>query len=171
MICGVETVSQSIQRYCENGDFNVACGEQGNYNHIYHHESVPFLDVTDPQYWLVDKSINNQPKSEESSTDEQSSAWNSPTGEKSEHTAPSQPVDELRKFKSIKVSGKVPVERWTDLFSSFVVPLKNNGLEIEISFKAKTTSLNPLDESAQVYKVVKESAMQLGLNIEEENLS
>lgn len=33
------------------------------------------------------------------------------------------------------------------------------------------TSLNPLDESAQVYKVVKESAMQLGLNIEEENLS
>lgn len=168
MICGVETVSQSIQRYCENGDFNVACGEQGNYNHIYHHESVPFLDVTDPQYWLVDKSINNQPKSEESSTDEQSSAWNSPTGEKSEHTAPSQPVDELRKFKSIKVSGKVPVERWTDLFSSFVVPLKNNGLEIEISFKAKTTSLNPLDESAQIYKVVKESAMQLGLNLEEE---
>ena len=168
MICGVETVSKSIQRYCENGDFNVACGEQGNYNHIYHHESVPFLDVTDPQYWLVDKSINNQPKSEESSTDEQSSAWNSPTGEKSEHTAPSQPVDELRKFKSIKVSGKVPVERWTDLFSSFVVPLKNNGLEIEISFKAKTTSLNPLDESAQIYKVVKESAMQLGLNLEEE---
>ena len=116
----------------------------------------------------VDKSIKYQPKSEESSTDEQSSAWNSPTGEKSEHTAPSQPVDELRKFKSIKVSGKVPVERWTDLFSSFVVPLKNNGLEIEISFKAKTTSLNPLDESAQIYKVVKESAMQLGLNLEEE---
>ena len=116
----------------------------------------------------MDKSINNQPKSEESSTDEQSSAWNSPTGEKSEHTDYSQPVDEIRKFKSIKVSGKVPVERWTDLFSSFVVPLKNNGLEIEISFKAKTTSSNPLDESAQIYKVVKESAMQLGLNLEEE---
>ncbi|MCS2967051.1 hypothetical protein NXW94_16160 [Bacteroides ovatus] len=41
-------------------------------------------------------------------------------------------------------------------------------MEIEISFKAKTTSLNPLDESAQIYKVVKESAMQLGLNLEEE---
>ena len=124
MICGVETVSQSIQRYCENGDFNVACGEQGNYNRIYHHESVPFLDVTDPQYWLVDKSINNQQEPEESSTEEQPVGWNSAAEEKSEQTDSSQSVDEIRKFKSIKVSGKVPVERWTDLFSSFVVPLK-----------------------------------------------
>ena len=169
MIYGVETVSQSIQKYCENGDFNVACGELGNYNRIYHHESVPFLDVTDPQYWLVDKSINNQPQPEEGSTDKQPTGCSSPTEEKPEKADSTQPVDEIRKFKSIKVSGKVPVERWTDLFSSFVVPLKNNGLEIEISFKAKTTSLNPLDESAQVYKVVKESAMQLGLNLEEDS--
>ena len=36
------------------------------------------------------------------------------------------------------------------------------------SFKAKSTSSKPLDESAQIYKVVKESAQQLGLKLEEE---
>lgn len=168
MIHGVETVSRSIQKYCENGDFNVACGEQGSYNRIFHHESIPFLDVTDPLYWLIDKSINNKPQSGDDPNDVKPSDWNSSTEDRPEKTDPSQPVDEIRKFKSIKVSGKVPVERWTDLFSSFVVPLKNNGLEIEISFKAKTTSSNPLNESAQVYKIVKESVIQLGLNLEEE---
>ena len=74
----------------------------------------------------------------------------------------------VRKFKSIKVSGKVPVEQWTQLFSSFIVPLNQNNLEIEVSFKAKSTTSNPLDESAQSYKVVKESAQQLGLKLEEE---
>jgi len=46
--------------------------------------------------------------------------------------------------------------------------LNQNNLEIEVSFKAKSTSAKPLNESAQIYKVVKESAQQLGLKLEEE---
>lgn len=48
------------------------------------------------------------------------------------------------------------------------MPLINNGLEIEISIKAKSTCVSPLDESAQVYKRVKESTQQLGLKLEED---
>ena len=48
----------------------------------------------------------------------------------------SQPV---RHFKSIKISGKIPVDQWTQLFSSFIVPLNQNNLEIEVSFKASST--------------------------------
>ena len=73
-----------------------------------------------------------------------------------------------RHFKSIRISGKIPMDQWTQLFSSFIVPLNQNNLEIEVSFKAKSTNANPLDESAQIYKVVKESAQQLGLKLEEE---
>ena len=65
-----------------------------------------------------------------------------------------------------KLPSPVPSIMATQLFSSFVVPLSQNNLEIEVSFKAKSTSSKPLDESAQIYKVVKESAQQLGLKLE-----
>ena len=48
------------------------------------------------------------------------------------------------------------------------MPLKQNNIEIEIRIKGKSTSANPLTETSQEYKVVKESAKQLGLNFEEE---
>ena len=123
--------------------------------------------MSDRQYWLVDKSV--LPKREElaqpatPSTNDEAPATDTHAGQLGETPAAS-----VRKFKSIKVSGKVPVEQWTQLFSSFIVPLNQNNLEIEVSFKAKSTSAKPLDESAQIYKVVKESAQQLGLKLEEE---
>ena len=167
MITGQDAVINSIQKYCYNGEFNVAFGEAGNYSRIYHREDIFGLNVDDRQYWLVDKSVlpkREEPSQQETpSTDSEVPATDAPT-EQSNDT----PAATVRKFKSIKVSGKVPVEQWTQLFSSFIVPLNQNNLEIEVSFKAKSTSSNPLDESAQIYKVVKESAQQLGLKLEEE---
>ena len=168
MITGQDAVINSIQKYCYNGEFNVAFGEAGNYSRIYHREDIFGLNVDDRQYWLVDKSV--LPKREEPSQTESATTTSGIVSE----TSPSEgqpseaPAAVIRKFKSIKVSGKVPVEQWTQLFSSFIVPLNQNNLEIEVSFKAKSTSSKPLDESAQIYKVVKESAQQLGLKLEEE---
>ena len=167
MITGQNAIISTIQKFCYNGEFNVAFGEEGHYSRIYHREDVFGLNVSDRQYWLVDKSV--MPKQEEPSQQETPTtgsevpAIDAPIGQSNETPAAS-----VRKFKSIKVSGKVPVEQWTQLFSSFIVPLNQNNLEIEVSFKAKSTSNKPLDESAQIYKVVKESAQQLGLKLEEE---
>lgn len=123
--------------------------------------------MSDRQYWLVDKSV--LPKREEPTQPETPSTNNDvPTTDSSAGQSSETPTASIRKFKSIKVSGKVPVEQWTQLFSSFIVPLNQNNLEIDVSFKAKSTSAKPLDESAQIYKVVKESAQQLGLKLEEE---
>ena len=47
------------------------------------------------------------------------------------------------------------------------MPLNQNNLEIEVSFQASSTLAKPLDESAQIYKIVKESVQQLGLKLEE----
>ena len=91
---------------------------------------------------------------------------NEQTKNDNDPNVPSMPS--VRHFKSIRISGKIPWDQWTQLFTSFVVPLSQNNLDIEVSFKAKSTGTKPLDESAQIYKVVKESAQQLGLKLEEE---
>ena len=167
MIAGIDTVINTIQKYCYNGEFNVAFGENGNFSRIYHRENVFDLDVTDRQFWLVDKSV--MPSGGETTTpnngnrEEDSSSTSSGSSAAPEECSSSS----TRHFTSIKVSGKIPMDQWTQLFSSFIVPLSQNNLEIEVSFKAKSTSTKPLDETAQIYKVVKESAQQLGLKLEE----
>jgi hypothetical protein len=73
-------------------------------------------------------------------------------------------------FKSITVSGKVPLERYTELFNYFITPFAMNGnkIDIEVNFKIKSSTGNPIDESKQQYKSAKEAAKQLGLHFEEE---
>ena len=57
---------------------------------------------------------------------------------------------------------------WTQLMSSFIYTLKNNNLKLSINFKAKSTEMAPLSENSPIYRAVKESASQLGLDIETE---
>jgi hypothetical protein len=168
MITGVDAVIGSIQKYCYNGEFNVAFGEEGNFSRIYHRENIFNLNVTDRQYWLVDKSIVPKDKEielQEGSGDSTSTSVN-------DQPCASEPeggmVVSQRQFKSIKISGKIPFDQWTQMYPSFIVPLNQNNLEIEVSFKARSTASKPIDESSQIYKVIKESVQQLGLRLEEE---
>lgn len=48
------------------------------------------------------------------------------------------------------------------------MPLAQNKIEIEIRIKGKSTPSKPITEARPEYKVIKESAKQLGLNFEEE---
>ncbi len=75
-----------------------------------------------------------------------------------------------KKFKSITVSGKVPLEQYTQLFQYFISPFvaSGNKLDIEVKFKIKSTEASPIDESNPLYKAAKEASKQLGLNFEEE---
>jgi hypothetical protein len=45
-----------------------------------------------------------------------------------------------KKFKSITVSGNVPLERYTELFNYFITPfaMSGNKIEIEVNFKIKS---------------------------------
>jgi len=170
MIRGQEAISKSILKYCENGEFNVAYGDIGAYDRIYHKETVRNMDVADTKYWIVDKSIYPAKEDESNQTTESNTIdiITPPVGKPD--TSGNDDTKQIKRYKSLTISGKVPLERYTDLFSSFVVPLKNNHLQIEVKFKGKSTESSPLDESAQIYKVIKESANQLGLNLEEEEV-
>ena len=169
MITGPDAVINSVQKYCLNGEFNVAFGEKNNYSRIYHKENIWNLDVSDNHFWLVDKSVMLKEPSNPTPQPTNNGGENNGNGsQENEDGRQTSDTPSARHFKSIRISGKIPMDQWTQLFSSFIVPLNQNNLEIEVSFKAKSTNANPLDESAQIYKVVKESAQQLGLKLEEE---
>ena len=77
--------------------------------------------------------------------------------------------DVPKKYRSITISGKVIFEQYQQLFTSFIMPLAHNNIEIEIKIKGKSTGMKPITESSPEYKIVKESAKQMGLNLEIED--
>ncbi len=164
MITGPKAVADSLQRYCLNNEFCIAAGDGVVFNKFYLGESVPFFEITDSSYWLVHKSLKPVEKPAEGGGLPTPDVDNPPT-EKPANEPDSQMKG--REIKSVKVSGRVALENYTQLFNSFVMPLAQNGIEIEISIKGKSTSTKPLTETSQEYKIVKESAKQLGLNFEE----
>lgn len=175
MITGPEAVSKSIQKYCTNGEYCIATGDGKTFSRFFFQESVPFFDVTDITYWLVDKSLKPQPQQTTAPVINDKGEVVTPFTQVNEDpVAPGNDEKEgtatSKKFKSITVSGNVPLERYTELFSYFITPfaMSGNKIEIEVNFKIKSNTGNPIDESKQQYKSAKEAAKQLGLKFDEE---
>ena len=166
MITGVDAVSKSLLRYCTNNEFCIASGDGITFNKYYLGETVPFFDLNDTSYWLVEKS--KKPAPEPAAVPEPSFSGTTPTPTPGAVHEPIPSTTETKKINSISVSGKVPLEQYTQLFQSFIMPLAQNNIEIEIKIKGKSTTSKPLSESSQEYKIIKESAKQLGLNFEED---
>ncbi len=164
MITGPGAIKDSIDRYCGQGEFAIANGDGKSFTSIYYRQPVPYFEISDLNFWLVDKSLYKpEPKPE------QPGGPNEPGGEKPIISTPpiAQPTG-VKTFTSITVSGKVPLDQYTQIFNSFIMPLAQNNIEIEIKVKGKSTKAKPITESSAEYKIVKESARQLGLNFEEE---
>jgi hypothetical protein len=166
MITGTEAVAKSLLRYCANNEFCIASGDGKTFTKYYLGETVPFFDLNDISYWLVDKSQKPAPEPAANTEPTEGDISNDPVQGQANEPEPSE--SENKKIKSITVSGKVPMEQYTQLFQSFIMPLAQNNIEIEIRIKGKSTTAKPLSESSQEYKIVKESAKQLGLNFEED---
>lgn len=174
MITGLEAVQRSLLRYCSNGEYAIAAGEPGNFNKVFFEENVPFFDVTDSNYWLVDKSLYKPKDPEEKSGATATPVYPQPgtSGGSEEPTVPidggTDEVSAIREVKSITVSGKVDLANYNQLFTSFIMPLKDNNVEIEVRIKGKSNNNSRIKESGKLYQVIKESAKQLGLRFEEE---
>jgi len=173
MITGKEAVAQSLQRFCLNGEFCIASGESAPYTRYYLQENVPMFDVEDLTYWLVDKTLRPQPAVpvEVGTTGGEPPFTNgmprpNPVITNEQESQESEAASE--RIKSITISGRVPLERYTQVFNSFIMPLAQNNIEIEIRITGKSTQAKPITTSSQEYKIVVESARQLGLRVEEE---
>ena len=118
--------------------------------------------MSDDDVWIVDKNTVMPKPEKPEGPDTPGTATPSPD-------APGPDVPPaVKAFKRITVSGSVAVDQWNDLYSSFVQTLRDNGLRIEVKFTATSNNALPLTENSQIYKSVKESASQLGLNLTEE---
>lgn len=173
MISGTSALTQSLLRYCTDGKFCIASGDGSNFTRFYCKEPVPFFDVTDESYWLVDLSLKPQPQPDDPKPIPPVQGIPDPGSvnePKSDTSSPPSSDGEVRKFNAITVSGKVPLERYTELFNYFIAPfaMHGNKIEIEVKFRIKAAAGSPLDESKQQYKSAKEAARQLGLEFGEE---
>jgi hypothetical protein len=167
MITGTDAIQNSLLRFCNGNQVAIATGEPGNFGKIYLGESIPFFDVTSPDFYLVDKSLYKEEKPETPDAPESPnpSQYPTPDGPNEGHEPP--PATEKR-YKSITISGKVDVMNYSQVFTSFINPLMNNNVEVTITVKGKSTSSSPLTENSKQYKITKESASQLGLDFEVE---
>ena len=86
---------------------------------------------------------------------------------KSSGVPPPTPIG-AKEVRQVTISGKVPLEQYQQLFMSFIKPLAQNGIEIEVKITGRSMPNKPLTQSSPEYKVVKESARQLGLEFGEE---
>lgn len=164
MILNKEAVSTNLLRYCFEGQFAIATGEKNKFEKIYYKEPVPFFDITDPTYWVVDKSLYKPEEAEDVTQD---------TGITTavEGKEPTVEIDKGTKskiYKTLTVKGKVDVTNYHQIFTSFINPLLNNQVEVDIHITAKSTKVNPITETGEQYKITKESAKQLGLDFEVE---
>ncbi len=165
LISGPQAVIDCVSHYCQVGEFNVGYGTAPDFTHIDEHKALPFLNPEDEGVWIIDKTIHKQKPLPTPGPEPGPTPGPYPTPEPPEPTPGPEPV---KTFKSLEISGIVPMENWTYLWPSFINMLKNNRLQIEVKFSAKNTETSPLTENSQTYKSVKESASQLGLKIETE---
>ena len=171
MITSQEAVSRSIQRYSLNNEICVATGDGVTFTKYFIGQQIPFFDVNDLTYWLVDQSLIPAPNEEQGNPVPLTNNTPTitpvvPTGGRAVESPAI--ATNLQEIKSLVISGRVPLENFTQLFPSFIATLAHNNVEIEIKIKGTSNSTKQITENSPEYKIIKESAKQLGLNLSEE---
>lgn len=167
MILNVDAVKDTVNRYCEEGMWNVGTGDPEHFSRIYHNETIPFLNPQEDGYWLLDPSVMPKPAGGGAGPSPEPGPTPTPGPAPTPGPEPA-PTPATKTYKRVTISGSVPIENYSQLFSSFVNTLKNNHLKIEVKFTASNNPTNPLTDNSPIVKSVKESASQLGLNFEVE---
>jgi len=168
MIRSISAINESLRRYCRDEHYAIASGDGTNFTKFYLGQDIGHFDASDATYWLVDKSMVPKPEIVSPSDQTEKPVLQTEASEHSPEIKSSSSSTENKNLKAVTISGRVPLEQYTQLFNSFIMPLAQNNIEIEIRIKGKSTSARPITANSQEYKIVKESAKQLGLNFEEE---
>lgn len=173
MINDKSAIKDSITKYCYNKQFAVASKSADNWTNMFFGETVPMFDIEDETYWLVSPNDYHQWKSKQS-TGTSTSVPITPvaptnTGATSTTSDGAATKDDgVKTFNRISIKGRANAIAFNQLFQSFIMPLKENDVEIEFKITAKSKPNYQITENSQQYKIVKESASQLGFELEEE---
>lgn len=171
MITNRDAVQNSLQKYCYNKQFAIASKSSEDWTKMYFGETIPLFDVEDETYWLVSTGdyetwIANQSKPDDSYDD----TPKPPTTTYDTNDTSMEVKDrfEEKEISKLVISGSANAIAFNQLFQSFVMPLKENNVKIEFKISAKSNPNYPITKNSQQYKIVKESASQMGFDIEEE---
>lgn len=186
MILGPDVVAKAVSDGCEKGAFNVAVGSAPTPEEaqIYFNQRVPDMSgervLSGNDVWLVDKSVMPpKPSEPKPMTTGTGGTAGTPGGGGAtetgrDATAPSEmsggttSTGTKPPVKRVTIRGSVAVENYSQLFTSFIGPLKNNGVRIEVKISGSARQASSLDENTKLFRLLKESAEQLGLSIEVE---
>jgi len=168
IISGERAVRESLLRYCLNGELVIASGDGSEFNAMYYKETVPYFEVSDTSYWVLDKSRYQSAKQEPTA-----GKTFAPVGVEAGSEETAEPTEESiapaeNIYKKLTISGKIDIANYHQVFTSFVHPLAKNGVEIEIRIHGRSTEDFPITETSDQYRITKESAKQLGLEFEAE---
>jgi hypothetical protein len=167
IISGPKAIQDSLIKYCLNGVLAIGSSEDGvTFSKMYYKESVLYFEVEEETYWILDKSDYKPDESEDIPGVYPAGPALGGVEEPEAETVSS--AEDEKNINTLTISGKVPIENWSYIFTSFINPLKNFRLNIEIKISAKSTESNPIKENSSEVKIAKESARQLGLDFEEE---
>lgn len=177
MITGRDAIKNTIVKYSRNDVFRVAFRLGEKVTKVYNDSEIQFLTEDFNDLWLYapeDPAIKKDEAEPQPASNQGTSpstpypAQDNNAGSGSNEELASEPKPMVKTYKAITISGRVPIENYTQLWTSFVNTLKKNGLEINVSFRAKNNGNSPLTENSAIVKSVKESASQLGLDFKVE---
>ena len=173
MIANKSAVENSLLKYCHNRQFAIASKGTKDWTRMYFGSNVPMFDVEDETFWLVSsgdyESWKRSQETESASADSPDSDIHVGTVSEAEPDPhPSGVGEPVRKIQKISVSGRANAIVFNQLFNSFIMPLKENDVHIEFTITARSRPNYPITENSQQYKIVKESARQMGFEVDEE---
>jgi hypothetical protein len=169
MIANSESIQNSLLRYCSEGNFAIGSGDGKNFSRYYFKESVPFFDVLHNDFWLIapedlpaKEPVVETPPMEDLVDMPTSTTVIQVPGVNGGNSVPIDPI-----IPSITISGKLNDKvQFMSLGQYFLVPFKDNSIEMEVKFKIKTSLNSPLTENDQKFKRMKEAVKQLGFDLE-----
>jgi hypothetical protein len=131
------------------------------------------LDPNEDGVWII-------PAFERSSSAQERQSEEELTGEKDQREKPEESTskggerkgESARTVRRVVIRGTVPPESWSDVFRCFVNPavrLQLGALKLGINFVLEANETTPIGPDDPALKAMRESARQLGLDIEEED--
>lgn len=119
MITSGEAVQKSLIKYYVEGAFCIAFGDGKEFTKYYLKENVPFLEVNDTNYWLVEKSLKSVPPPILTNDPTPIPVTTTSDGKGDADSSPT-PTDLVKQFKSSTVSGNLPIDQFTASFNYFI---------------------------------------------------
>ena len=168
MITGFQAVIKTIERYTSSGDLCIATKTEAGFTNFRMGAGVKIGEILDESLYLLHPTAFPKPVREEAKSENfQNNLFPGPIPIK--NTEKVSPIDSLPPdppLKSVEVSGRVSITQYTQIFSAFIQQLKDNNIEIQVKIKGTSTPSHPILRSSTNFKIVQESARQLGFDLQ-----